>query len=100
MRAAAKYVRIAPRKARLVADAIRGKSYPEAVSILLVLANVGIIRHHNLDAAETVDISSPCSVHLQRGGDRALRRRDARERLHLGPHDIAVRLFRGNPIGR
>ena len=34
MRAAAKYVRIAPRKARLVADAIRGKSYPEAVSIL------------------------------------------------------------------
>jgi len=34
MRATAKYVRIAPRKARLVADAIRGKSYPEAVSIL------------------------------------------------------------------
>jgi large subunit ribosomal protein L22 len=34
MRAVAKYVRIAPRKARLVADAIRGKSYPEAVSIL------------------------------------------------------------------
>lgn len=34
MRAVAKYVRIAPRKARLVADTIRGKSYPEAVSIL------------------------------------------------------------------
>ncbi len=34
MRAVAKYVRIAPRKARLVADEIRGKSYPEAVSIL------------------------------------------------------------------
>jgi large subunit ribosomal protein L22 len=34
MRAVAKYVRIAPRKARLVADEIRGKSYPEAVSLL------------------------------------------------------------------
>jgi large subunit ribosomal protein L22 len=34
MRATAKYVRIAPRKARLVADEVRGKSYPEAVSIL------------------------------------------------------------------
>ena len=34
MRAKAKYVRIAPRKARLVADEVRGKSYPEAASIL------------------------------------------------------------------
>ena len=34
MKARAKYVRIAPRKARLVADEVRGKSYPEAVSIL------------------------------------------------------------------
>jgi len=34
MKAKAKYVRIAPRKARLVADAVRGKSVPEAVSIL------------------------------------------------------------------
>jgi len=34
MRATAKYVRIAPRKARLVADEIRGKSYPQAVSLL------------------------------------------------------------------
>ena len=34
MKAKAKYVRIAPRKARLVADEVRGKSYPEAVSIL------------------------------------------------------------------
>ncbi|MGB3681151.1 MAG: 50S ribosomal protein L22 [Rubrobacteraceae bacterium] len=34
MRAVAKYVRIAPRKARLVADEIRGKSYPQAVSAL------------------------------------------------------------------
>ena len=34
MKAIAKYVRIAPRKARLVADEVRGKSYPEAVSLL------------------------------------------------------------------
>ena len=34
MKAVAKYVRIAPRKARLVADEIRGKSYPEARSLL------------------------------------------------------------------
>ena len=34
MRAVAKYVRIAPRKARLVADEVRGKSYLEARSLL------------------------------------------------------------------
>jgi large subunit ribosomal protein L22 len=34
VRALAKYARIAPRKARLVADEVRGKSYLEAVSIL------------------------------------------------------------------
>jgi large subunit ribosomal protein L22 len=34
VRAKAKSVRVAPRKARLVADEVRGKSYPEAVSIL------------------------------------------------------------------
>jgi large subunit ribosomal protein L22 len=34
VKAKAKYVRITPRKARLVADEVRGKSYPEAVSLL------------------------------------------------------------------
>jgi large subunit ribosomal protein L22 len=34
MKAVAKFVRIAPRKARLVADEVRGKSVLEAVSIL------------------------------------------------------------------
>ena len=34
MRAVAKYLRIAPRKARLVADEIRGKGYADAVSTL------------------------------------------------------------------
>ncbi len=34
MKAVAKFVRIAPRKARLVADEVRGKSYSEAASLL------------------------------------------------------------------
>ncbi|HZC18285.1 MAG TPA: 50S ribosomal protein L22 [Rubrobacteraceae bacterium] len=62
MRAAAKYVRIAPRKARLVADEIRGKSYPEAVSLLRftnkraakvvcdVLKSAAANAEHNADA--------------------------------------------------
>ena len=61
MRAKAKYVRIAPRKARLVADEIRGKSYPEAVSLLRftnkraakivgdVLNSAAANAEHNLD---------------------------------------------------
>jgi large subunit ribosomal protein L22 len=62
MRAVAKYVRIAPRKARLVADEIRGKSYPEAVSLLAftnkraagiladVLKSAAANAEHNMDA--------------------------------------------------
>src|SRR5919112_5319998 len=62
MRAVAKYVRIAPRKARLVADEVRGKSYPEAVSMLRFTNKraakiIGDIVHsaaanaeHNMDA--------------------------------------------------
>ncbi len=34
MKAVARYVRIAPRKARLVADKVRGKSYLEAITLL------------------------------------------------------------------
>ena len=62
MKAVAKYVRIAPRKARLVADEVRGKSYPEAVSMLRFTNKraakiIGDIVHsaaanaeHNMDA--------------------------------------------------
>ena len=62
MRAVAKYARIAPRKARLVADAVRGKSYPEAVSILRftnkkgakiivdVINSAAANAEHNMDA--------------------------------------------------
>ena len=62
MKAVAKYVRIAPRKARLVADEIRGKSYPEANSLLRftnkraakivgdVLNSAAANAEHNMDA--------------------------------------------------
>ncbi len=62
MRATAKYVRIAPRKARLVADEVRGKSYPEATSILRftnkraakiigdVIDSAAANAEHNMDA--------------------------------------------------
>ena len=58
----ARYVRIAPRKARLVADEVRGKSLPEAVSMLRFTNKraakiIGDIVHsaaanaeHNMDA--------------------------------------------------
>lgn len=61
MRAVAKYVRIAPRKARLVADEVRGKSYPEAHSLLRftnkraakiisdVLKSAAVNAEHNMD---------------------------------------------------
>jgi len=38
-RASAKYIRISPRKARLVVDQIRGRSAQEALAILQVLPN-------------------------------------------------------------
>ena len=62
MRAVAKFVRIAPRKARLVAAEVRGKSYPEAVSLLQftnkraakilgdVLKSAAANAEHNMDA--------------------------------------------------
>ena len=62
MKAVAKFVRIAPRKARLVADEIRGKSYQEARSALAltnkraagivgdVLRSAAANAEHNADA--------------------------------------------------
>jgi large subunit ribosomal protein L22 len=62
MRATAKYLRIAPRKARLVADEVRGKSYPEAIAILRftnkraakiigdVINSAAANAEHNMDA--------------------------------------------------
>jgi large subunit ribosomal protein L22 len=62
VKAVAKYVRVAPRKARLVANEIRGKSYPEARSLLTftnkraaklvgeVLKSAAANAEHNMDA--------------------------------------------------
>ena len=62
MKAVAKYVRIAPRKVRLVVDEVRGKSYPEAQSLLAftnkraakavgeVLKSAAANAEHNMDA--------------------------------------------------
>ncbi len=62
MKAVAKYVRVAPRKARLVANEIRGKSYSEARSLLTftnkraaklvgeVLKSAAANAEHNMDA--------------------------------------------------
>jgi large subunit ribosomal protein L22 len=62
VKAVAKYVRVAPRKARLVADEIRGKSYPEARSRLMftnkraakligeVLKSAAANAEHNMNA--------------------------------------------------
>ena len=62
MKAVARFVRIAPRKARLVADEVRGKSYPEAVSLLRftnrraakvvgdVINSAAANAEHNMDA--------------------------------------------------
>jgi large subunit ribosomal protein L22 len=62
VKAVAKYVRVAPRKARLVANEIRGKSYSEARSLLTftnkraaklvgeVLKSAAANAEHNMDA--------------------------------------------------
>ena len=62
MKAVAKYVRVAPRKARLVANEVRDKSYPEAQALLAytnkraaklvgeVLKSAAANAEHNLDA--------------------------------------------------
>jgi large subunit ribosomal protein L22 len=67
MKAVAKFVRIAPRKARLVAREIRGKSYPEAASLLRftnkraakivgdVVASAAANAEHN-DGADSEDL--------------------------------------------
>ncbi len=73
MRAVAKYVRIAPRKARLVADEVRGKSYPEATSIL---------RFTNKRAAKIIgDVIDSAAA-------------NAEHNMDIGPEELFVREIR------
>jgi large subunit ribosomal protein L22 len=90
MRATAKYVRIAPRKARLVADAIRGKSYPEAVSIL---------RFTNKRAARLIgDVINSAAANAEHNDDADPDELFVREiRVDDGP---TIKRYRARAMGR
>ena len=90
MKAVAKFVRIAPRKARLVADEVRGKSVPEAVSIL---------QFTNKRAAGIVgDVIKSAAANAEHNDDadvEALFVRDVR--VDEGP---TIKRFRARAMGR
>jgi large subunit ribosomal protein L22 len=90
MKAVAKFVRIAPRKARLVADEVRGKSVPEAVSIL---------QFTNKRAAGIVgDVIKSAAANAEHNDDadvEALIVRDVR--VDEGP---TIKRFRARAMGR
>jgi large subunit ribosomal protein L22 len=90
MRATAKYVRIAPRKARLVADAIRGKSYPEAASIL---------RFTNKRAAKVIgDVVNSAAANAEHNMDADPEELFVREiRVDEGP---TIKRYRARALGR
>jgi large subunit ribosomal protein L22 len=90
MRAVAKYVRIAPRKARLVADAIRGKSYPEAISIL---------RFTNKKAARLIgDVINSAAANAEHNDDVDPEEFFVREiRVDDGP---TIKRYRARAMGR
>ena len=90
MRAVAKYVRIAPRKARLVADEVRGKSYPEAVSIL---------RFTNKKAAKIVgDVINSAASNAEHNDDVDPEELFVREiRVDEGP---TIKRYRARAMGR
>ena len=90
MRAVAKYVRIAPRKVRLVADAIRGKSYPEAASIL---------RFTNKRAARIVgDVINSAAANAEHNADADPDDLVVREiRVDDGP---TIKRYRARAMGR
>ena len=90
MRAVAKYVRIAPRKVRLVADEVRGKSYPEAASIL---------RFTNKRAARIVgDVINSAAANAEHNDDADPNELFVREiRVDEGP---TIKRYRARAMGR
>ena len=90
MKATAKYVRISPRKARLVADEVRGKSYPEAVSML---------RFTNKSAARIIgDIVRSAAANAQHNMDADPDELFIREiRVDDGP---TIKRYRARAMGR
>jgi large subunit ribosomal protein L22 len=120
MRAVAKYVRIAPRKARLVADEIRGKSYPEAVSLLRftnkraakiiaeVLDSAAANAEHNMDTdvdelrVKTIKIDEGPTIKRYRpramGRATMIRKRTSHITVELEP-PVGVAVTVGTPEG-
>ncbi len=113
MKATAKYVRISPRKARLVADEVRGKSFPEAVSMLRftnksaariigdIVRSAAANAEHNMDADPDelyireirVDDGPTIKRYRARAMGRAtmIRKRTSHIRVELGaPAGVAV----------
>jgi large subunit ribosomal protein L22 len=90
MRATAKYVRIAPRKVRLVADEVRGKSYPEAASIL---------RFTNKRAARIIgDVINSAAANAEHNDDADPDELFVREiRVDDGP---TIKRYRARAMGR
>jgi large subunit ribosomal protein L22 len=90
MRATAKYVRIAPRKARLVADEVRGMSYPEAASIL---------RFTNRRAARIIgDVINSAAANAEHNDDADPDELFVREiRVDEGP---TIKRYRARAMGR
>ena len=120
MRAVAKYVRIAPRKARLVADEIRGKSYPEARSLLRftnkraakivgdILKSAAANAEHNTDAdagdlrVKTIKVDEGPTIKRYRaramGRATMIRKRTSHITVELeGPEEIMAGLATGTP---
>jgi large subunit ribosomal protein L22 len=90
MRATAKYLRIAPRKARLVADEVRGKSYPEAISIL---------RFTNKRAAKVIgDVINSAAANAEHNTDADPEELFVQEiRVDEGP---TIKRYRARAMGR
>src|SRR5919202_3559966 len=120
MRAVAKYVRIAPRKMRLVADEIRGKSYPEVHSLLTftnkraakvlddVLKSAAANAEHNADAdadelrVKTVKVDEGPTIKRYRaramGRATMIRKRTSHITVELErPEEIMAGLATGTP---
>ena len=90
MRAKVKYARIAPRKARLVADEVRGRSYPEAASIL---------RFTNKKGAKIVgDVINSAAANAEHNDDADPGELFVREiRVDEGP---TIKRYRARAMGR
>jgi large subunit ribosomal protein L22 len=90
MKAVAKFVRIAPRKARLVADEVRGKSVPEAVTTL---------QFTNKRAAGIVgDVIKSAAANAEHNNDVAIDDLFVRDvRVDEGP---TIKRYRARAMGR